>query len=166
MTRFQTHLSRALLVSLLGFGLSWGFAAHARADSDVVTGTGTVPSATASVTITSSRQVGSNTLFTSSGAYVEFGVETGSCTSAFEGVIFADGSGNFHGMETCTGTIAGHAGSWQIDPGVGTIAPDGSLAAHEVIHGLGNIQYVHGLRTFTGPAVGDSFFTDTLNIGD
>ncbi len=157
-------MRRLFLVPVLVGALS-AFSAPARAEAGVVTGTGT--GQTTIVTFTVIKQASGNTFFMATTATVETGIETGSCTGAFTGVSHADGSTNATASQTCTGTIAGHPGTWQLQPVAVTIAPDGTIDAHEVVTGLGSLAGLHGTRTVTGGAGGNpEIFTDRLFFDD
>ena len=158
-------MRRLFLVPVLVGALSAAFSAPARAEAGVVTGTGT--GQTTIVTFTPIKQADGNTFFMFTTATVETGIETGSCTGAFTGVRHADGSLNLRASQTCTGTIAGHPGTWLLSPVAVTIAPDGAIDAQEVVTGVGSLAGLHGTRTVTGGAGGNpEIFTDTLHFDD
>jgi hypothetical protein len=98
---------------------------------------------TLSSTTTRIDSADGNTFYSVSQTIAETGIETGSCSSTFTLVIHPDGTGNFKGPLTCTGTIAGHSGTW-LEPFVGTLAADGSLQTRYVISGVGGLANLHG----------------------
>jgi hypothetical protein len=72
---------------------------------------------------------------------------------------------NLTATQTCTGTIAGHPGTWEMPHITVKIAPDGTIDAQEEIDGLGSLADMHGIRTVTGGAGGSpEIFTDTLHF--
>jgi hypothetical protein len=80
------------------------------------------------------------------------------------GVFHADGSGNFSGAATCTGTIAGRAGTYNTTFD-GTAAPDGSFISQEVITGVGSLAGLHGVRKVVGPPGGGiATYADTVTF--
>jgi hypothetical protein len=155
-------MRRLLLIPLLVFALSVALATPARAAPPTV-GSGTLTTLSSTTTSTLSR--GGNTF--SSGSFVqgETGIETALCSATFTQVIHPDGTGNFKGSETCTGTIAGHPGTW-LWSFVGAIAADGSVQGQEVVSGTGSLENLRGHGTFGGnvsSVIGT--YTDFLQFG-
>jgi hypothetical protein len=144
--RQRILMRRLLLIPVLVFALAVGFASPARATTPIV-GSGTVT--TLSSTTTPIDSADGNTFYSVSLTQVETGIETASCSATYTLVIHPDGTGNFKGPLTCTGTIAGHPGTW-LEPFVGTLAADGSFQLQYVISGAGGLANLHGHGTGGG----------------
>jgi hypothetical protein len=150
-------MRRLLVVSLLVAVLSAGFSAPARAHGGVITGGGTYT--LGNIIITSSKQVGDNTVLTFTFTQVSTGLLAGSCTGVMNPyVIHPDGRYTGQGVTTCTGvTVAGVLGSYTEDYGSRGLADGSSINSRGVIRGMGGLEDLHGTYTLQGSSASGTY---------
>jgi hypothetical protein len=143
-------MRKLLVVSLLVAVLSVGFSAPARAHEGVITGGGTYK--LGNFVITSSKQVGGNTVLDFTFTQDSTGLLAGSCTGVMSPyVIHPDGRYTGQGLTTCTGvTVAGVLGSYTEDYVSSGLANGSSINSYGVIRGTGGLEDLHGVYTLHG----------------
>jgi hypothetical protein len=100
----------------------------------------------------SSRSADGNTFFVDVAQGELVGLGTFTETDYF--LLHADGTGVFHGVDTCICTIDGRSGTLTIRY-TGTMAADGSFVSPFVIvHGTGDLAGMHGTGLTTGTFTG------------
>jgi hypothetical protein len=129
---------------LLALSLGWSSPARASATTE---GGGIFT--TTDGTYTLLGQGGGNAFYGGTFSATFTGILTGSCSGAETGVIHADGSGNWKGSASCTGTVAGQSGAYSFDFTVKG-APDGSFKGSFVLSGTGALANLHGESTMLG----------------
>lgn len=141
----QTRL-RLVLVSLVSLLLAFGgIIPTAAAPSTPVSGTFT----TTSATIINVRVAGGNTIIDLRTTIDYTGTFTGSSVVEGHLIFHADGSANFHDVETFTGTVNGVPGTviWNLTGG-GTI-PE-YFGTQVITHATGDLAGLHGVLRQVG----------------
>jgi hypothetical protein len=114
-----------------------------------------------SMTGTSSRAAGPNTIITASATGMLSGALAGTFTDELRQVFQADGTSQFHGTLTCVCTVGGMRGTVVLRfEGSGTGGSAGSVAGQfTVISASGDLEGLHGQGTFaqTSPAVAGTY---------
>jgi hypothetical protein len=149
-------MRKLLVVSLLAAVLSVGFSAPARAQGnhgDVIEGGGTYT--LGNFNVTSSKQVGGNTVLDFTFTQVSTGLLAGSCTGVMNPyVIHPDGRYTGQGVTTCTGvTVAGVPGSYTEDYVSRGAADGSSINSQGVIRGMSGLEDLHGVYSLHGNSV-------------
>jgi Protein of unknown function (DUF3224) len=105
-----------------------------------------------SVTTTAFHQNGSSgsVTVTQTVTAVYAGDMSGNVTEVITLVVRADGTGSFHGVDTCSCTLASHVGTIQL-PFDGIINPGDTFQGHFVLQGgTDGLAGLHGEGTFQG----------------
>ena len=146
-----------LVVSLLVAVLLVGFAAPVHAHEDVITGGGSYT--LSNFSITSSTQVGGNTVLTFTFTQDSTGLLSGSCGGVMSPyVIHPDGRYTGQGVTTCTGvTVAGVLGSYTEDYVSHGLADGSSINSQGVIRGMGGLADLHGVYILQGNSVSGTY---------
>jgi hypothetical protein len=143
-------MRRLLLVPLLVFALFAGFSTPTRAAAPIE-GSGTFTDGPNS-TLVLTGQAGGNTFYSQTFTLIFSGFLEATCPAFNTQVVHADGSDNFRGSGTCTGTVGNMQGTFSI-PFVGIVAADGSESGtFRVSGGTGSLAGVLGQGSFQVPA--------------
>jgi hypothetical protein len=142
-------MRRQLLIPVLVFALAVGFASPARATTPTV-GSDSFVNTVTSITVTKTPDGNAFVSATFTGTLTGF--VAASCSGALTEVVHPDGSANFKGSETCTGTVAGQCGPFSI-AFVATGAPDGSFQGQDFFSGAGTLENLRGTSIFQGHSI-------------
>ncbi len=152
-----TNRLRLLLVPLVAVLAASGVNGAAASPPTTATGAFTYTSAT----FNSTRAAGGNTIIDLSATVSYAGTFSGTSTLHGILIIHADGSANFHDVETFTGTVNGVPGTLTFNlVGSGSsVPPPGSFRGTDVIvRGTGALATLHGVLDEIGtvpmPAIG------------
>ena len=153
MGRKGSPLQKLLAVSALAMALSLGLPAAVSASSPQQV---TFGQTVTSDVFVSARPAGAsgNTRFVDVATGEFTGAVVGAFTETDYFLLHADGTGNFHGVDTCTCTIDGRSGILVIRY-TGTMAADGTFVSPFVIlRGDGGLAGIKGEGVSTGVYIG------------
>jgi hypothetical protein len=154
-------MRKLLPIPLLVFALSVGLSAPARA-TPPTEGSGTFTGSNA--TLTQTGQADGNTFYSETFTLTFLGILAATCPAFNTQVVHPDGTDNFRGSGTCTGTVDNVPGTFSI-PFVGIVAADGSeRGTFRVSGGTGSLAGVHGQGTFQAPADPNAPGTYTIGV--